>query len=146
MNTSSLLTLASITGALASLMSLGIAIMLLASWWMVFEKAGLAGWKGLIPFYNMWLLVTKIANQPWWVFVAFFAATLLGGAVRVIPLIGWILGLVIMLVPSVFIGINVAKNFGKDLAFGIGLGFVVLYPVLALSDAKFSPISKPLTI
>ncbi len=31
----------------------------------LFEKAGEQGWKGLIPFYNIWVAL-KLYNRPWW--------------------------------------------------------------------------------
>lgn len=34
----------------------------------IFEKAGFAGWKALVPFYNLWLW-TKIAGRPFWWFL-----------------------------------------------------------------------------
>ena len=41
-------------------------VLLIIGMWKVFEKAGVAGWKSLIPFYNIFVLITKIANKPWW--------------------------------------------------------------------------------
>jgi signal peptidase I len=41
-----------------------------AGLWMVFVKAGLAGWKSLVPVYNIYLW-TRIINKPWyWVIYA----------------------------------------------------------------------------
>lgn len=38
----------------------------------MFQKAEIEGWKGLIPFYNVWILVTKIIGRPWYWFVLLF--------------------------------------------------------------------------
>lgn len=39
--------------------------------WGIFKKAGLTPWKSLIPFYNVWLWITKVIERPWWWFVLF---------------------------------------------------------------------------
>ncbi len=39
--------------------------------WGIFKKAGLAPWKSLIPFYNIWLWVRKVIERPWWWFLIF---------------------------------------------------------------------------
>jgi signal peptidase I len=36
--------------------------------WPVFEKAGIAGWKTIIPFYNLYLWL-KIINKPMWWYI-----------------------------------------------------------------------------
>ena len=39
----------------------------IASWWIVFEKAGQRGWLALIPVINI-IIVLKIAGKPiWWI-------------------------------------------------------------------------------
>ena len=35
----------------------------------IFEKAGLPGWKALIPIYNFWILGTIINRPKWWAFI-----------------------------------------------------------------------------
>jgi len=42
-----------------------IAFICLAGYWKLFKKAGIEGWKCLIPFYNKYLLFTKIAGLHW---------------------------------------------------------------------------------
>lgn len=39
--------------------------------WGIFKKAGLAPWKSLIPFYNIWLWVRQVIERPWWWFLIF---------------------------------------------------------------------------
>ena len=38
-------------------------ILAFAGMWKTFEKAGMKGWKGIIPVYNMYLLITEIAKN-----------------------------------------------------------------------------------
>lgn len=40
--------------------------------WKVFEKAGQAGWKSIIPFYSIWVLI-EIAGLSWWWFLLMIA-------------------------------------------------------------------------
>ena len=48
------------------------AIAMLAGMWKVFEKAGMEGWKGIIPIYNVYLMITEIAKKPaWWIVLLF---------------------------------------------------------------------------
>jgi hypothetical protein len=37
----------------------------IAAWWMVFTKAGEAGWKSIIPIYNI-IVILKIVGRDWW--------------------------------------------------------------------------------
>jgi len=39
--------------------------------WKIFEKAGLAPWKSLIPLYNIWLWTTQVIHKAWWWFALF---------------------------------------------------------------------------
>ncbi len=34
--------------------------------WTIFEKAGLPGWKSVIPVYRTWLWLRKVIDHPWW--------------------------------------------------------------------------------
>ena len=91
----------------------------IAGMWATFSKAGIAGWKSLIPIYNMVLLL-QIANKPAW----------------------WLLPLLCPMVNVVFIilvSLEVAKRFGRGPGFGIGLAFLpfVFYPILAWGGSQF---------
>lgn len=44
-------------------------ILTVAAQWVVFQKAGIAGWKSIIPIYNSYCLF-KIAWGNGWVFLA----------------------------------------------------------------------------
>jgi Family of unknown function (DUF5684) len=90
--------------------------------WKVFEKAGQPGWAGIIPIYNAYILTTEIARKE----ILWFVLLL-------VPCVN--------IVAAVIICIEVAKNFGKDPAFGIGLALLspIFFPILGFSDAKFQP-------
>ena len=107
-------------GTIATLVWLAIIVLLIASFWKVFTKAGQPGWACIIPIYNIWILL-KIAGKPGWWIVLFF-----------IPLVNFVV--------MFMIAIAIARNFGKGVGFGIGLVFLsfIFYPILAFTDATYT--------
>ncbi len=106
-------------GVLVILIILAFALFMIVSYWKVFEKAGQPGWGVLIPIYNI-LLLLKIAGKPgWWILL------------YLIPLVNIVIGIIVC--------IDIAKNFGKDAGFGIGLAFlgIIFYPILAFGSAQY---------
>ena len=52
--------------AIFAVLGLVLSLVTIAGVWATFNKAGIAGWKSLIPIYNQVLLL-QIANKPtWW--------------------------------------------------------------------------------
>lgn len=96
-------------------------------WGKVFEKAGKPMWAGFVPIYNfvVWM---EIIGRPWW-----WVVVLIG--VSFIPIIGSFAALAIL----ILFGIDTAKSFGKDTAFGVlfGIFSFVMLPVLAFGDAQY---------
>lgn len=90
--------------------------------WKLFEKAGHEGWKSIIPFYNLYIML-EIAGMPGWYLILFF-----------IPIVS--------LVIAIMMSIKIAENFGKSTGFGLGLAFLgfIFFPILALGDAKYLPL------
>lgn len=109
-------------GALAlipMIISLLIALVVLAGIWKTFEKAGKPGWAAIIPIYNI-IVLLEIAGKPIWWIILFL-----------IPCVNIIVSLLVF--------IAVAKAFGKSEVFGIGLwllGFI-FFPILGFGDAKY---------
>ncbi|MGB5847807.1 MAG: DUF5684 domain-containing protein [Ignavibacteriaceae bacterium] len=106
-------------GILFMLIMLAFGLFIIVSLWKVFEKAGQPGWGILIPIYNI-LLLLKIAGKPgWWILL------------YIIPLVNFVI--------AIIVSIEIAKNFGKDAAFGIGLAFlgIIFYPILAFGSAQY---------
>jgi uncharacterized membrane protein YhaH (DUF805 family) len=100
---------------------LAIAVLMVASMWKVFEKAGKPGWAALVPIYNFVVLL-EIAGKPVWWIVLFF-----------IPVVNFIV--------IILFSISLAKKFGKGVGYGLGLAFlgVVFYPMLGFGDARYDP-------
>jgi hypothetical protein len=84
-----------------------------AGWLGVFTKAGQPRWAALVPVYNIYVLVVRVARlSPLW-----FVLIL-------IPPVN--------LIASILVNVEVAKRFGRTEAFGVGMsvfGFV-LYPLI----------------
>lgn len=106
-------------GAIGGLIYVGIIVLMIASQWKIYEKAGQPGWACLVPIYNI-IVLLRIVGKPWW----------------------WLL---LMLVPFANIVILVwmtnllSKSFGKTEGFTIGLLFlgIIFYPILGFGDAKY---------
>lgn len=103
--------------------------------WKTFEKAGVEGWKAIVPVYNGWVLA-EIAGKPgWWGIVGFAG---------VIPVLGWIASIVAFVL-YIIIAIELSKKFGKDSVFAILLIVlpVIGFAVLAFGNAKYNGSAKP---
>lgn len=48
---------------LGSIIYLLIVVLLLVSMWKVYEKAGRQGWEGIIPIYNLYVMLQIINNR-----------------------------------------------------------------------------------
>jgi hypothetical protein len=105
---------------LCLLFYIALIVVIIASLWKVFEKAGQPGWAAIVPFYNIYVLTCEIAKKEILWFILMF-----------IPLVN--------IVASVLVSIEVARKFGKSEAFGIGLAFLgfIFYPMLAFGDAQY---------
>ena len=113
-------------GLLGGLLGLGFfafmaafALLIIASVWKVFTKAGKPGWASLIPIYNM-IVLLEITGKPIWWIILFL-----------IPFVNFIAAFLVM--------IPLAEKFGKGTGFGIGLVFLsfVFFPILAFGDAEY---------
>lgn len=93
--------------------------------WKVFEKMGKPGWVGIVPIYNIIVLLEIIGKPLWWI------------ALFLIPCAAPVGG--------VLVGIELAKRFGKDTMFGVGLGLLgpVFYPILGFGKAQFLGAAPP---
>jgi len=89
--------------------------------WKVFEKAGEAGWKSIIPLLNAYIIV-KIAGRPgWWLLLL------------LVPFVNFIV--------TIVLSIDIAKAFGKSTAFGVvGLWLFSLigFLILGWGDATYT--------
>src|SRR3990170_4799212 len=108
-------------GATFIVIWIAVVVFYIASWWIVFTKAGHPGWAAIIPIYNFVVLL-KIAQRPvWWI------------VLLLIPLVN--------IVVLIIVSIEVAQNFGKTTGFGVGLALLgwIFYPILAFGSARYQP-------
>ncbi len=108
-----------IGGFIGAILYIGILVLIIASLWKVFVKAGQEGWKSIIPFYNIYVLLQIVGRPGWWL-VLFF-----------IPFVNFIIAIIVV--------IDLAKSFGKGAGFGIGLALlgIIFYPILGFGDATY---------
>ena len=106
-------------GGVFGIIYLAIFALIIASLWKIFEKAGKPGWAAIVPIYNL-IVLLEIVNKPiWWI------------VLMLIPFVN--------IIVFIMIYIELAKAFGKDALYGIGLtllGFIFL-PMLAFGDAQY---------
>jgi hypothetical protein len=114
-----------IGGAIGGIIGLLVAIILIASIWKIFTKAGQPGWAAIIPIYNIIVLLQITGKPLWWIIL------------MLIPFINIVIALVLMLA--------LAQRFGKGAGFGLGLFFlgIIFFPILGFGDARYQGPALP---
>jgi hypothetical protein len=108
---------------------IAIVVLIVAGWWKIFEKAGEAGWKAIIPIYDILILLKIVGREWWWIIL------------MLIPIVGFVAWIIIAL--------DLAKSFGRGTGFAIGLIFLPFIFAVILgfgSDAYRGPartVSQP---
>lgn len=99
--------------------SLIFCIISIIAMWKIFTKAGEAGWKSIVPILNIYTLV-KIADGKGIKFLLFL-----------IPIVN--------VVFAIMLDVRLAKAFGKETGFALGLIFLnfIFTLILAFGDAKY---------
>jgi hypothetical protein len=87
--------------------------------WKVFEKAGEPGWASIIPVYNVMVLARICGKDEVY------------GLLLFIPIVGIVFSVILM--------IELAKAFGKDVGFAIGLILLpfIFFLILGFGSAKY---------
>jgi len=100
--------------------TLGVIVLIFAGLWKVFEKAGKPGWAGIIPIYNLYVLV-KVSGNAWYWFALFF-----------VPVINFF--------ATLKVSIDIAGKFNKGILFGLGLTFLsfIFYPLLGFGGYQYN--------
>ena len=95
-------------------------LVIVASMWKLFTKAGKPGWAAIVPIYNV-IVMLEITGKPLWYIALFF-----------VPLAN--------LYVAIALPFWMAKSFGKEMGFGFGLLFLgpIFYPLLAFGDAQYT--------
>lgn len=107
-------------------------VILVIACWRIFTKAGEAGWKSIIPFYNSYILykLTWKGVMFWVVLVMIVAGYILNSMDNtVISILGWL-----MITASTVTGWVQKYKFSQSFGHGIGfaVGLVLLNPIFTL--------------
>lgn len=102
-----------VVGLIGALIGLIVAIVFIVSLWKLFEKAGQAGWKAIVPVYNLVIMCRIVGMNPWFVLLA------------IVPVINYIF--------VIFLWYFWAKSYGKDIVYTVGLIFlsIIFLPMMA---------------
>jgi hypothetical protein len=106
-------------GIIGVIFYLAIIVLIIASMWKIFTKAGKPGWAAIVPIYNI-IVLLEIVGKPWWWLI-----------LMLIPLLNIIF--------SIWVTNLLSKSFGKSEGFTIGLLLlgIIFYPILGFGDAKY---------
>ena len=109
-------------GVFTWIVSLVITILVIVACWKIFTKAGEAGWKAIIPIYNMIVLCQIVGLNPLMILLC------------LIPFVG-------ALIFDIMVAINLSKAFGKGGGFAAGLIFLapIFYMILGFGKAQYDP-------
>ena len=102
------------------LVYIAIIVLMIASIWVIFNKAGKPGWASIIPIYNIIVMLEVVGKPWWWLLLMMFVPI-----VNVVFAI-WMINLL-------------SKSFGKGVGYTLGLLFlsIIFYPILAFGSAKY---------
>ncbi len=94
-------------------------IILILSYWMIFDKAGQPGWAAIIPIYNIVVLLQVVKKPIWWIIL------------MLIPFVNIIVAIIVIH--------GLSKAFGKGGGFTVGLILLpfIFFPVLAFGEATY---------
>lgn len=108
-----------ILGGIGGIIYIGIIILIIASQWKIFEKAGKPGWAAIVPIYNIVVLLEIVGKPTWWIIL------------MLIPFVN--------IVVLIMVTHQLSLSFGKGAGFTVGLIFlgIIFYPVLAFGSAEY---------
>ena len=106
-------------GGAFMLIWLAVAVVSIVSLWKIYTKAGQPGWAGIVPIYNIIVLLNIVGRPIWWI------------VLFCVPFVNFI--------AFIIIAIDLAKSFGKDIGFAIGMVLLsfIFFPMLAFGDARY---------
>ena len=121
-------------------------IVMMIAMWRLFEKAGVAGWKALIPVYSGLKFYDVAWDSVFYginLVISIFAAMMIPwsatrGVEALVPgLIAWVISAGITIV----FNIKLARVYDTGIGFGIGLIFFnpIFLMILAFGNAKYNP-------
>ncbi|WP_158798245.1 DUF5684 domain-containing protein [Pedobacter sp. L105] len=94
-------------------------VLMIASMWRLFEKAGKPGWASIIPIYNLIIMIEIVGKPTIWILWL------------IIPCVNFVFGIWLT---NLFV-----KSFGKSEAYTIGMFILpfIFYPLLAFGNNPY---------
>lgn len=96
-----------ILGGSLGLVYFALIVLMIIAWWKIFTKAGKPGWAAIVPIYNIIVLCEIVGRPVWWVILF------------LIPCVN--------IVAHIMLSLDLAKSFGKDVGFAVGL---IIFPYI----------------
>lgn len=139
-------------------------IFVIIALWKIFTKAGIKGWKSLIPIYNLYCAFKMIGLSPWWILWEILSSTAFTVAITLalgdratayfeswnselpqdVATNGWVIATMLLTcVISLYVSIRfagrLAKAFGKSTGFAVGIFFLqpIFLLILGFGAAKY---------
>ena len=121
-------------GIVSTLVALAIYVLQIIGWWKIFTKAGEAGWKSLIPLYNLYILykISWESKYFWYLLLTVVASGVVGA-------IGGVIGALLSgscsiatLVLYIMLNYKLSRSFGHGGGYTVGLIFIPWLFVLIL--------------
>ena len=121
------------------LIALAAAIVYLIASYKVFQKAGRKGYEALIPGHDYFVFFEIAGINPIWILGLVF-----GGAVCIIPFLGYLAYVGFCIFLMIWLGIRLAKAFGKGTGFGVLIGLLapIGLAILAFGPATYTAPKK----
>lgn len=115
--------------------------------WKIFKKAGISGWKALIPIWNAYLLfkLSSSTKYFWYIllsaFIQGFLVALFEVNTIIVNIVEIVTSFAIIYFDYIF-SMNLAKSFGKSTKFAIGLFFLpnIFQLILGFGKAEYKKI------
>jgi hypothetical protein len=106
-------------GVIFALVYIAIIVLVIAGGWKMLEKAGKPGWAIIVPIYNTIVILEIVGRPIWWILLL------------LIPCVGVVIWFIVCM--------DLAKSFGNDAIFGVGLFFLaaIFIPILGFGSAKY---------
>ena len=105
--------------ALWTIIVLAVVVLSIAGLWMMFQKAGEAGWKSIIPIWNTLVILKMVGREWWWIILL------------IVPIVGFVVWIIVMN--------DLSKSFGHGVGFTLGLIFlsIIFLFILAFGSSMY---------
>lgn len=104
---------------IVGILYLAVVILMIASMWKIFEKAGKPGWASIVPIYNFIVMLEIVRKPVWWIIL------------MLIPFVNIIFAIIVVH--------RFSRSFGQGAGFTVGLILLglIFYPMLAFGDYQY---------